>query len=143
MAGIKTSYSELAKQFLRFTEEEVKKYIEQAKKRKLKFWNNWIEVDIDEFVEKFAPHGDDPHIDEKKIVINDEESHTQIIMDAIGYVRVMDTSRGVKKRNYLDINGVAIKTYQQRKGETDEQFYDRKMIASHFRIKKQKDDNNE
>ena len=139
MAGVKPAYSELAKQFVKSTEEEVKEYLERAKERKFKFWNNWKEVDIDEFVEKFAPHGDAPHVDGRKIVINDEVSHTQIVMDSLGYVRVMDTSRGLGKMDYLDMNGIPTRTYTQRKGETDQQFRDRKMISSHFRIKKQKD----
>lgn len=142
MTGIKRAYSELAKQFVQSTEEEIKDYLERARERKFKFWANWEEVDIDEFVDRFAPHGDAPHMEDKKIVVNDEESHTQIVADPIGYVRVLDTSRGLRKKDYLDINGVPIKTYEQRKGETDQQFLDRKMIASHFRIKKQKDGNN-
>ena len=57
-----------------------------------------------------------------------------IVADPVGYVRVMDTSRGLKRRDYLDFNGIRLRDYKQQKGETDQQFYDRKMIASHFRI---------
>jgi len=134
--GIKHAYSELARQFMLSTEEEVREYLERAKERKFKFWNNWKEVDIDEFVEKFAPDGGEPRVSEKKIIIEDNVNHIQVVMDPVGHVRVMDTSRGVKKMDYLDIDGVPIKTYKQRKGETEQEFRDRKMIASHFRIKK-------
>lgn len=134
--GIKHAYSELARQFMLSTENEVKNYLERAKERKLKFWNNWKETDIDEFVEKFAPDAEETRVSERKIIIDDEVNHTQVVMDPVGYVRVMDTSRSVKKMDYLDIDGVPIRTYMQRKGETEQEFRDRKMIASHFRIKK-------
>ncbi len=136
MSGVKPAYSELAKKFVQSTDEESKDYLEKAKERKQKFKDNWKEVDIDKLVEKFAPHGDAPHMEGNKIVVNDSESHIQIVADPVGYVRIMDTSNGVKKQLYLDENGVPVKSYTQRKGESKQEFKDRKMSSSHFTIKK-------
>lgn len=139
MGVIKKAFSALAKRFINSLDERVKKYLEKAKERILKYWNKWREVDLDEFTARFAPNGGEAHQDGNKIVIDDETNHTKIVMDPLRYVRVMDTSRGIKKADYLDINGVPISTYKQQKGETDQQFLDRKMMNSHFRIKHKKD----
>lgn len=85
-------------------DEELKAKLDRASARAAKYKANWQTINLNDFVDKFAP-GSTAKISGSKITFQADNSNLQIVCDvAAGSCRLRDTSiKG--RRSYLDING--------------------------------------
>lgn len=116
------------------------KIFERARKEASQYKENWQTVNLNSFVEKFAP-GAKGEISEdgRKIYYNNKENSLRVITDVVGgYCRLVDTSKTGKER-FLDINGKDARNYINEKGKTQGRSRDQFNEATHFRILKRKE----
>lgn len=78
--------------------------LDKAAIRAQKYHANWQPVNLNDFVERFAP-GSTPKLDGSKIIFHSPGSSLEIICDVRGgYCRLQDRTNATS-RCYLDING--------------------------------------
>lgn len=83
---------------------ELKAKLDRASARAAKYHSNWQTVNINDFVDRFAP-GSTAQISGSKITFQTDGSNLQIVCDvAAGSCRLRDTSI-TTSRCYLDIHG--------------------------------------
>ena len=106
MADSKSKYSSgvAAQKALAQLDEELKRKLDRAAKRAAKYHMNWQSVNLNDFIEEFAP-GSTPRIEGSKIIFQSPGSNIQVICDVRGgYCRLKDTNI-TTSRCYLDIHG--------------------------------------
>ncbi len=83
---------------------ELKTKLDRASARAAKYHSNWQAVNINDFVDRFAP-GSTAQVSGSKVIFQADGSYLQVICDvAAGSCRLRDTTI-TTSRCYLDING--------------------------------------
>lgn len=106
MSDSKAQYSNsvTAQKALAQLNEDLKAKLDRASARAAKYKANWQTVNINDFVDKFAP-GSTARIDGSKVFFQAAGSNLEIVCDvSAGSCRLRDTSI-TTSRCYLDING--------------------------------------
>lgn len=85
-------------------DETLKAKLDRASSRAARYHENWQTINLNDFVDKFAP-GSSAQTSGSKIIFQSEGSNIQIVCDvAAGSCRLRDSSISTI-RCYLDING--------------------------------------
>lgn len=116
------------------------KIFERARKEAALYKSNWQKINLNTFVEKFAP-GSKGEIskDGRKIYYYNKQNSLRIVTDvAGGYCRLEDTSKRGKER-FLDINGNDARNYINEKGKKQGRTHSQFNEATHFRILKREE----
>ena len=114
---------------------ELARKLDRAADRAARYHANWQPVNLNDFVDQFAPESE-PKVDGSKIIFQSPGSHLRIVCDVRGgYCRLQDLSN-TTSRCYLDINGhdVNLKTLPNGKktGRKKPEYNE----ITHFRIVK-------
>lgn len=140
MSDSKAKYSSgVAKQTtLAQLDASLKDKLDRAAGRAARYHSNWQTINLNDFVDKFAP-GSVPEISGAKIVFCTPGSDIEIVCDVRGgYCRLKDVSI-TSRRCYLDINGdvPGNKTLPNGKqiGRTKDEYNE----MTHFRILKREE----
>lgn len=100
----KYSSSAASQRALAQLDSSLKRKLEAAADRTAKYHSNWQTVNLNDFVDKFAP-GSTAKINGPKIVFQTPGSNIEVVCDVRGgYCRLLDTTNKTT-HNYLDING--------------------------------------
>ena len=106
MADSKSQYSSgtAGQKALAQLDASLKKKLDRASERAAKYHDSWQTVNLNDFVDRFAP-GSTAKISGSKITFQSEGSNIQVVCDvAAGSCRLMDTTISTS-HCYLDING--------------------------------------
>ncbi len=141
MSDSKAKYSSgvAAQKALAQLDSALKKKLEAAADRTAKYHANWQAVNLNNFVDRFAP-GSTAEIRGSKIVFRAAGSNIEVICDVRGgYCRLLDTSN-TTKHNYLDIDGNFVsfnKTMPS--GKQTDRSHAEYNAMTHFRILKREE----
>lgn len=116
----------------------LKDKLDRAANRAAQYHSNWPTVNLNDFVDKFAPESH-PVIDGSKIVFRAPGSDIEIICDVRGgYCRLRDVSIA-SRRCYLDINGDIPGNKTLANGKQIGRTKDEYNAMTHFRILKREE----
>ena len=86
---------------------ELKTKLDRASARAAKYHDNWQSINLNDFVDRFAP-GSTAKISGSKIIFQADGSNLEVVCDvSAGSCRLKDTSISTS-RCYLDINGHSV-----------------------------------
>ncbi len=107
--------------------------------RAKKFKDNWLSVNINHVVDKFA-QGSDPEFENGKIVFKSKDEKFAVIADVGGgYLRIQDISNKDKQPLYLNLDGTNGHNYVGEDGKIHGRNRAEYNKATHFRIKKREE----
>ena len=141
MSDSKTKYSSgvSSQKALALLDAELSKKLDRATERAAKFHSNWQSVNLNDFVDRFAP-GSDPQIDGSKITFQSANSNLRIVCDVNGgYCRLQDTTIHPERRSYLDINGNNANNMRLPSGKQVGRTQSEYNEVTHFRILKREE----
>lgn len=141
MSDSKSKYSSsvTSQKALSQLDSALKAKLDRAITRATKYKSNWKSINLNEFVDKFAP-GSTPRISESKVIFQSKGSNIEIVCDvSAGSCRLKDSSI-TTSRCYLDINGNRVdnnKTLPSGKktGRSKAEYNE----ITHFRIRKREE----
>lgn len=111
----------------------------RAADRAAKYHANWQPVNLNDFVEKFAP-GSNAVIEGSKITFRAKNSNIQVVCDIRGgYCRLKDLTIKSGKRQYLDINGQNANNKTTSSGKQTGRSQSEYNEITHFRILKREE----
>jgi len=111
---------------------------DRAAERAAKFHDNWSPINLNDFVDRFAP-GSTAHITGSKITFQAEGSNLQIVCDVkAGYCRLRDTTN-TTKRPYLDKDGHNANNKKTSSGGETGRTQAEYNAVTHFRILKREE----
>ena len=140
MSDSKTQYSAgvAGQRALAQLDAELRGKLDRASSRAERFHSNWQTVNLNDFVDRFAP-GSKAEISGSKIIFRAEGSNIQVVCDVCGgYCRLQDLSKS-GKRVYLDINGHDANNKTTSDGKRTGRNQSEYNEATHFRILKRKE----
>lgn len=122
-------------------ESEIARKVEAAEQRKDKYKSGWKSVDLNEVVERLTP-GAHAVVENGKITYTNKEETIRIVADAGGgYLRVEDLTVSQKPPHYLGINGEEQSNFVNERGKQQGRSKEDFRKATHFRIKKREEMN--
>ncbi|MCR4664889.1 MAG: hypothetical protein K5660_05940 [Paludibacteraceae bacterium] len=140
MSDSKTKYSSgvAAQKALAQLDEELRRKLDRAAGRAAQYHQNWQTINLNDFVDKFAP-GSGAQIDGAKIVFHTPGSDIKVVCDIRGgYCRLQDTTIR-SKRCYLDINGNVLGNKTLPNGKQTGRSQSEYNMMTHFRILKREE----
>ena len=140
MSDSKTQYSAgvAGQRALAQLDAELRVKLDRASSRAERFHSNWQAVNLNDFVDRFAP-GSKAEISGSKIIFHAEGSNIQVVCDVRGgYCRLQDLGKS-GKRVYLDINGHDANNKTTSDGKRTGRNQSEYNEATHFRILKRKE----
>ncbi len=140
MSDSKSQYSSGAagQRALAQLDSELKAKLDRASSRAEKFHANWQAVNLNDFVERFAP-GSTAQISGSKIIFHSPGSDLRVVCDVRGgYCRLQDLSKS-GKRTYLDVNGNDANNKTSSSGKKTGRNQSEYNEATHFRIMKREE----
>ena len=141
MSDSKSAYSTgvAAQKALAQLDAELTRKLDRAAERAKRFHANWQAVNLNDFVDKFAP-GSTAKIDGSKIYFQTPGSNIRIVCDIRGgYCRLQDTSISNTRRSYLDINGHNANNKMLPNGRQTGRKQSEYNEVTHFRILKREE----
>ena len=118
--------------------QELTDILTKGKWRYEQYGGNWISVNINDVIERFAP-GANPMIQEGKIYFYNKDRTIAVVADvAGGYLRIEDFRKKTKHRQYLDLDGNDAHNVTEN-GKTRGRSKSEYQSATHYRIKKREE----
>ena len=139
LSDIKSEYSDKVKSRKEeaIEDKELEEMIQRGFVRKSEYGDEWEEVDINEIVNTLAP-GAEPRIKGSKIIYESSILPLSVVADVSGYLRVEDTSKKTKKKQYLDKNGKNARNVRGKNGKFRGRTTAEFNKATHYKIKKRR-----
>ena len=140
MSDSKSQYSSgvAGQRALAQLDSELRAKLDRAASRAEKFHANWQAVNLNDFVEKFAP-GSTAQTSGSKIIFHAPGSDLQVVCDVRGgYCRLQDLSKS-GRRIYLDVNGHDANNKTTSSGKKTGRNESEYNEATHFRILKREE----
>jgi len=128
-------------------DDKLAKNIQAGCARKEKFSSNWVKVNLNVVVDKFA-HGIQPYVNQAgtKIIWSNPDKQIDLVCDVGGgSLRIQDMSVvGKQKRpRYLDLNGHLVKSIPKENGKQRGLTKAEQEALTHFLIMKREEMNNQ
>ncbi len=140
MSDSKAQYSSGAagQRALAQLDSELKDKLDRASSRAEKFHKNWKAINLNDFIDRFAP-GSVAQMSGSKIIFRADGSNLQVVCDVRGgYCRLQDLDKS-GKRVYLDVNGHDASNKTTDSGKQTGRSQSEYNEATHFRILKREE----